>query len=83
VDLIFTGPHAVLPAWQVTAATLPGVDGHFWDWMRWLAARQQAGQAGLLAAELAELHEHLLAPLGVRAQPATPTPHPGRPRATS
>jgi hypothetical protein len=72
VDLIFTEPHAVLPAWQVTAATLPGIDDHFWDWMLWLAAKQQAGKAGLVAAQLAKLHEHLLAPLGVRAQPATP-----------
>ncbi len=72
MDLIFTEPHAVLPAWQVTAATLPGIDDHFWDWMLWLAAKQQAGKAGPVAAELAKLHEHLLAPLGVRAQPATP-----------
>ena len=70
VDLIFTEPHAALPAWQVTAATLPGIDDHFWDWVLWLAAKQQAGKAGLVAAELAKLHEHLLAPLGVPAQPA-------------
>jgi len=54
VDLIFTEPHAVLPAWQVTAATLPGIDDHFWDWMLWLAAKQQAGKADLVAAELAK-----------------------------
>jgi hypothetical protein len=71
VDLIFTEPHAVLPAWQVTAATLPGIDDHFWDWMLWLAAKEQAGKADLVAAELAKLHEHLLAPLGVPAQPVT------------
>jgi hypothetical protein len=50
VDLIFTEPHAVLPAWQVTAATLPGIDDHFWDWMLWLATKHQAGKAGLVAA---------------------------------
>jgi hypothetical protein len=32
----------------------------------------QAGKAGLVAAELTKLHEYLLAPLRVRAQPATP-----------
>lgn len=69
--MIFTEPHAALPAWQVTAATLPGIDDHFWDWMLWLAAKQQADKAGLVDAELAKLHEHLLAPLGVPAQPAT------------
>ena len=38
-----------------------------------MAGRQAAGgKAGLVAAELARLHEHLLAPLGVRAQPAIP-----------
>jgi hypothetical protein len=26
VDLIFTEPHTALPAWQVTAATQPGID---------------------------------------------------------
>jgi hypothetical protein len=31
VDLIFAEPHALLPAWQVTAATMPGIDDHFWD----------------------------------------------------
>ena len=50
---------------------LPGIDDHFWDWMLWLAAKQRAGKAGLVAAELARLHEHLLAPLGVPAPPAT------------
>lgn len=46
VDLIFTEPHAVLPAWQVTAATLRGIDDHFWDGMLWLAAKQRADKAG-------------------------------------
>lgn len=71
VDLIFAEPHAMLPAWQVTAATLPGIDDHFWDWLLWLAAKQQARKADLVAAELAKLHEHLLAPLGIFAQPTT------------
>jgi hypothetical protein len=39
--------------------------------MLWLAAKQQAGKADLVAAELAKLQEHLLAPLGVPIQPAT------------
>jgi Nucleotidyltransferase domain len=61
VDLTFSEPHAALPAWQVSAGTLPGIDDHFWDWMLWLAAKQQAGNVGLVATELAKLHEHLLA----------------------
>jgi hypothetical protein len=45
VDLIFSEPHARLPAWQVSAATLPGIDDHFWDWVLWLSAKQQAGKS--------------------------------------
>jgi hypothetical protein len=71
VDLIFTEPHAVMPACQVTAANLPGIDDHFWDRMLWLAPKHRAGNAGLVAAELAKLHEHLLAPLGVPTRPTT------------
>lgn len=71
VDLIFSQPHTRQPAWQVSAATLPGIDDHFWDWLLWLSAKQQAGKLDLVAAELAKLHEHLLAPLGVTARPAT------------
>ena len=33
VDLIFAEPHAALPAWQVSAGSLPGIDGHFWERM--------------------------------------------------
>ena len=69
VDLIFTEPHSVQPAWQVTAATLPGIDAHFWDWMLWLSTKQHAGKADLVAAELSKMHEHLLAPLGIAAEP--------------
>jgi hypothetical protein len=49
VDLIFTEPHSAQPAWQVTAATLPGIDAHFWDWMLWLSTKQHAGKADLVA----------------------------------
>ncbi len=51
-----------LAPWQVSAATLPGIDDHFWDWLLWLSAKQEAGQHGLVATELAKLHEHLLDP---------------------
>jgi hypothetical protein len=71
VDLIFSQPHAALPAWRVTAGTMNGIDDHFWDWILWLSAKRAAGEFGLLAAELGKLHEHLLGPLGVAAAPAT------------
>ncbi len=48
IDLIFTEPHAVLPAWQVTAATLPSIDDHFWDWMLWLTTSDGLAECGRL-----------------------------------
>ena len=71
VDLIFDQPHVALPPWRVTAATLPGIDDHFWDWMLWLSGKRAAGRRELVAAELGRLHEYLLGPLGVTAPPAT------------
>ncbi|HEY5985466.1 MAG TPA: nucleotidyltransferase domain-containing protein [Streptosporangiaceae bacterium] len=71
VDLIFGQPHTPAPPWQVSAATLPAMDIHFWDWLLWLSAKQAAGQNGPVTAELAKLHQHLLAPLGVTSPPAT------------
>jgi hypothetical protein len=72
IDLIFGWPHAPLAPWQVTAATLAGIDAHFWDWLLWLSAKQAAGKHNLVTAELAKMHEHLLGPLGVATVPATP-----------
>ncbi len=71
VDLTFSQPHAPLPPWQVTAATLCRIDDHFWDWMLWLYSKQAANRQDIVAAELGKLHEHLLAPLGVMAAPST------------
>jgi hypothetical protein len=39
VDLIFDRPHPIQPPWQVTAATLPRIDDHFWDWALWLRSK--------------------------------------------
>jgi Nucleotidyltransferase domain len=71
VDLIFAEPHEHAPPWTVTAATLPGIDAHFWDWALWLRSKEVAGRTQLLAAELAKLHEHLLAPMGSVEVPAS------------
>jgi hypothetical protein len=71
VDLIFTQPHTPLPPWQVSAAALPRIDDHFWDWMLWLHAKHAAGRQDLVAAELGKLHEYLLAPVGVTAAPSS------------
>jgi hypothetical protein len=70
VDLIFSYPHRPLPPWQVTPATLPGIDDHFWDWALWLGSKQAAGRADIVAGELDRLHRHLLGPMGVPEPPA-------------
>lgn len=67
VDLILPQPHTPLPPWQVSAATLRGIDDHFWDWMLWLHSKRTAGRHDVVARELGKLHEHLLGPLGVAA----------------
>jgi hypothetical protein len=77
VDLIFAEPHAALPPWRVTADTMPGIDAHFWDWMLWLTPKQEAGKSDLVAAELAKLHQHLLAPVGRALSPGHTGPGTG------
>jgi len=72
IDLIFPDlPHRADPPWEVTAATLPGIDAHAWDWLLWMASKRQAGRDELVREQLDLLHEHLLAPLGVAAPPST------------
>ncbi len=72
VDLILPNlPHEPEPPWLVSAATLTGIDQHFWDWIVWMASKEQHGQVELVRLELAKLHTHLLAPMGVTREPAT------------
>jgi hypothetical protein len=71
IDLIFEGvPHVPEPPWTVTAATLPGIDAHFWDWALWLASKGDAGKEEVARAELHKVHEVVLRPLGV-SRPTT------------
>jgi len=69
VDLVFGEPHPIAPPWLVTAATLPLIDDHFWDWALWLGSKQLAGRDDVVTAELGRLHAHLLGPLGVAPRP--------------
>jgi len=72
VDLLFLDqPHAPEPPWVATPHTLIGMDQHFWDWILWLAAKQQAGKEELVRRELAKMAEHLLAPMGVQESPGS------------
>lgn len=72
VDLIFSDvPHALEPPWTVSAATLEGIDAHFWDWVLWLSSKDARGKREVVAAELEKLFDHLLAPLGVGSRPSS------------
>ena len=72
VDLIFSEvPHALEPPWTVSAATLAGIDAHFWDWALWLSSKEARGKREVVATELGKLFDHILAPLGVSGQPSS------------
>lgn len=71
VDLIFDEPHVPEPPWEVSAKTLKGIDGHFWDWIIWLVSKDMAGRRELVVTELRRMHEHLLGPLGVVPVPSS------------
>jgi hypothetical protein len=71
VDLIFDEPWEPKPSWEVSEATLWGIDDHFLDWTIWLESKDRAGKRELVATELTKMHEHLLAPLGVEHAPST------------
>jgi hypothetical protein len=73
LDLLFLGrvnePRA---PWVPSAETLAGIDDHFWDWVLWLASKEQAGGREQLGREQrALMHEHLLGPLGVEHAPSS------------
>jgi hypothetical protein len=72
VDLIFPGErHVPEPPWEVTRATLEGIDRHAWDWLLWLASKRARRQDELVGEELQRLHRHLLAPMGVERAPTS------------
>ena len=68
LDLLFLGRvNEPRPPWTLSAETLPGIDDHFWDWVLWLASKQDEQ---LVREERALMHEQLLGPLGVPSVPA-------------
>lgn len=70
VDLIFAG-HPFTPSSPSVPGptTLTAMDTHFWDWALWLGAKALRGERALVARELGRLYQHLLGPMGVRAEP--------------
>ena len=72
VDLIFPDePYESLPPWSVSAETLDGIDQHFWDWILWLASKQEKREDELVRHELIKMRDHLLGPLGVDRAPSS------------
>lgn len=72
VDLVFLDrPHPLERPWQPARDSLVDIDRHFWDWALWLRSKERSGKTDLVTAELEKLTQHLLAPLGVEATPAS------------
>lgn len=72
IDFLFLDqPHEDEPPWEVSAATLAGIDAHFWDWTIWLATKDTAGKHDLVDRELRKMWEHILAPMGASDAPAS------------
>jgi len=71
VDLLFDEPQLSAPPWEVRADTLRAIDGHFWDWVYWLASKHVAGGHTRVAQEFAKLAHHVLRPLGAHFVPDT------------
>jgi hypothetical protein len=72
IDLIFPGvPHRPEPPWEVAPETLDGIDQHLWDWVLWMAAKEQGGKDELVRQELRKMSEHLLKAIGVDRVPGS------------
>jgi hypothetical protein len=69
LDLPERRPSADPPA--VSAATLPGINAHFWDWNLWLGSKRLRGTETLVRTELAKMWGYLLKPMGGTAAPTT------------
>ena len=72
VDLIFPDePHRPEPPWVAGPETLEDIDRHLWDWVLWMAAKEQGGKDDIVRSELRKLSEHLLQPMGVARVPGS------------
>jgi hypothetical protein len=68
VDFLFLGrPNPPAPPWEVTPATLPAIDAHFWDWILWLVSKRERERGE----QLELMYDHLLGPLGAAQPPRT------------
>jgi len=54
---------------QPSVGTLPAIDGHFWDWIWWLATKASVGRDDLVERHWTELYRYLLEPMGASTTP--------------
>jgi hypothetical protein len=74
VDVLFPDePREWDGPWRPSAASLPRIDMHFWDWILWTEQKRRGGKDDVVAKSLADMYRLLLAPLGVHRQPASVT----------
>jgi hypothetical protein len=52
-----------------SAETLQAIDDHFWDWIWWIATKDNAGRGELVRSHWPLIFEHLLQPLGANEVP--------------
>jgi hypothetical protein len=70
VDLLFLDePREWAGPWKASADTLQAIDHHFWDWILWLEQKRRGGRDAVVEKGLGQMHELLLAPLGVARAP--------------
>ncbi|MGH2380676.1 MAG: hypothetical protein ACRDG7_05590 [Candidatus Limnocylindria bacterium] len=69
VDLILDVPQELQPPWEARPGTLEGIDQHFWDWIVWLAAKDQRGDRDFVRQEFEKMSVHLLQPVSIRDTP--------------
>jgi hypothetical protein len=58
-----------MPPVTPSRETLAAINTHFWDWIWWIATKASAGRDDLVAEHLAQLHRHLLQPMGLHTPP--------------
>jgi predicted nucleotidyltransferase len=70
VELLFLDePHEWAPPWEPSPDTLAAIDRHFWEWVLFLAQKRCGGDAEVVREGLTNMHNLLLAPMGVVSSP--------------
>jgi hypothetical protein len=72
VDLLFLDqPREWAGAWEPSAATLPAIDRHFWDWILYVEQKRRGGPGDRVSQLLADMHRLMLSPMGAAEPPAS------------